>query len=183
MSLPPRLRAGDALNFTLQTNLPAGTLVFYVLNGVINRAPTQQNIGGTGIALDATGSAAIAVASSVTAGWAPGRYDWYLFSVDASSNREQIATGRIRIEANVAIAPIDNRSRNQRMLDAIESVLEGAALDDVSMYKIGGREVTKVPRLELEKQRGIYVARVNAELRRKGGVIASDTIGIRFGGR
>jgi hypothetical protein len=51
------------------------------------------------------------------------------------------------------------------------------------MYKIGGREVTTLSPLDLEKWHGILAARVRAERRRRGEYVPTKTVGIVFGGR
>ncbi len=45
----------------------------------------------------------------------------------------------------------DTRSYNRRLLDQVRAILNGKSLDDVAMYKIGGRELTKIPLPDLLK--------------------------------
>ncbi len=52
----------------------------------------------------------------------------------------------------------DARTYNRQMLDAIRSVLRGKASDDVEMYKIGGRELTRVPWNDLLQAEAHYEA-------------------------
>lgn len=176
-ALPARHRAGDALSLSLQTGLPAGTTVFFILSAVIDNAPTRQRIGGTdGVAVDSNGLATITLASTDTAAWAAARYDWVLFAVDASSNRTQLAQGRILVQPDPAGAsPVDTRTRDERILANIRALLEGKFLDDVSMYKIGGRELTKMSPTELVKLEAIYARKCS---RRR---VAS--VPLSFGGR
>lgn len=64
----------------------------------------------------------------------------------------------------------ENLSPNRAMLKAIRSVLHGKASDDVAMYKIGGRELTRVPWDDLLKAEAHYEALVRNERRRAAGL-------------
>ena len=193
-SLPRELRAGDAHAWTVQTYLPAGLSVFLVLTGVINGTPTRLFLGGTpattrstptpatGTAVASDGTVAFDIAGTASAAWLPGRYQWAAFSLDGSGNRAQIAEGTTIILPDPAgPTPVDPRSPNQRMYDAIGAMLQGKALDDVAMYKINNRELTKYTIAELENWRGIYARRVREERIRAGQKVQSNTIGIVFG--
>jgi hypothetical protein len=191
VSLPARLRAGDKLAWNVQTmDLDAGTVLFYILTGIIGNIPTRLNIGQTGtplaggVAIDATGLAAFTLTSSATATWQPGSYQWILFAVDTDGNRDQLAQGKIRIEADPAgTNPADPRTRDEKLLHQVQCLLEGKAQDDVQMYKIGGRELTKMPLKELWEWEGMLAARVRKERMRRGEKVRSNTVGIVFGGR
>lgn len=181
-SLPPRLRAGDALAWSVQTRLPLGSTVFYVLTGVVSNVPVRIQVAPVNV--DASGTAAFSLASTVTKTYQPGRYEWVAFSADADGNRDELAQGQIRILPDpTGTTPVDPRSHNERMLDQIKAVLLNNAMDDVAMYKIGGRELTKVPRETLLKQLGIYEARVLNERRRNGERVPGKNVGITFGRR
>ncbi len=191
-SLPERLRAGDQHSWLIQTDLPDGTYLFYVFTGIIGGQPLRQIVaqpGGTpgaytGGVQVAGGEASFTLGSVTTAAWHPGRYQWVCFALDAAGNRIEVAEGGIRIEPNpLAVVPADPRGFNERMLSQIRAVLAGNALDDVQMYKIGGRELTKVDRLVLMKQEAFFEARVRNEYRRKGQYVPTNNKGILFGGR
>ncbi len=197
-SLPERLRAGDQHSWTVQaqladgTPLPDGTFLLYVLTGVIQGTPVRQILfqpaGAPGSytgGVQVTGAeASFTLSSTATAAWHPGRYQWICFSLDAAGDRQQVAEGDIRIEPNpLATVPADPRSFNLRMLEQIRAVLYSNALDDVGMYKIGGRELTKIDRMTLMRQEGLFEARVRDERRRQGQYVPTNTKGITFGGR
>lgn len=189
-SLPPRLRAGDQLNWSVQTCLPAGTLVFFILTGIIGNVPVRLYIAQpsgdppTGTAVDASGVAAFTLTSAQTGVWEPGSYQWVAFSLDSSGNRCELAQGKIRVEPDPGgTNPADPRTYNEKVLAQIRCVIAGTALDDVQMYKIGGREVTKMSRLDLLKFEGVFEARVMRERRRRGEKVPTKTVGILFGGR
>lgn len=190
VSLPPRLRAGDRHAWNVQTeNLSAGTVLFYVLTGIIGNVPTRFNIpAGTqpagGVAIDATGAATFTLTSAQTANWQPGRYDWVLFASDTNANRTQLSLGKVWIDPDPNGATVaDSRTRNERMLYQIRCLLEGKVQDDVQMYKIGGRELTKIDPEILMDWEGVYEARVRKERMRRGEFVRTNTVGITFGGR
>jgi hypothetical protein len=181
-ALPPELRAGDALAFSVQTALVPPSTIFISIAGVIANVATSMKIGGAGVAVDASGVAAFTVASSVTAAWMPGRYAWVAFSLDGSGNRNELALGQIVILPDVAAGPVDPRSYNERVLGNLRALIEGKSLDDVFMYKIGSRELTKLSHKELMTQEAIFEDRVRRERIRRGEKLPRKTIGIRFGG-
>jgi len=192
VSLPPRFRAGDQLAWNLQLDLnvfAAGTKVFYVLTGVIGNVPVRIFIPAgaqpaNGIAIDDTGLAAFTLASTDTAGWQPGRYQWVLFAVDSSNNRTELAQGEITIVADPNGAlPADPRTDNEKLLHQVKCLLNGKAENDVQMYKIGQRELTKMTLDELLKWEGILAVRVRKERERRGEKVRTKTVGILFGGR
>ena len=189
LSLPPELRAGDALSFEVQTTLPAGWFLFFVLNAVLNNTPQRILLGRDAngnnlIAIDANGIAAFTVVSSVTAAWPPGRYQWDAFSVDPQANRTQLASGVVDLLPDVAGAtPVDGRSYNQKALDSIRAVILGTVQDDTMMYKIGTRELTKISRKELLQLEATFEGRVNRERRRRGEILPRRGLAVNFGGR
>jgi len=182
-SLPAELRAGDALSFAVQTvALDPGTQLFFVLTGIVRNVPTRIQIAA--VAIDDAGVASFTIASATTAAWAPGRYEWVCFALDASSNRIQLAQGQTRISPDPAGAnPADPRTYNQRLLDAIRCLIEGRTQDDIAMYKIGGREITRLAPMDLLKWEGIIEVRVRRERMRRGEKLPTKVIGITFGGR
>ena len=163
MSLPSRVRSGDLLAWAIQTQL-AGVEIFYVLTGVINNVPTRVQIPQ--VAVDANGVATFSAASSVTAEWLPGRYQWVCFSVDANGNRDELAQGKIIVQPDPAgTNPADPRTQNEILLANIKALQQGKSLDDVTMYKIGERELTKMSISDLlslgRRDRGAGAARAS----------------------
>lgn len=181
-SLPAQIRAGDVFAWSVQTELLAGFSFFYVLTAIVNNAPVRISIPPATV--DASHVASFSIASSVTSTWTPGKYQWVCFAVDASGNRTQIAQGKIQIDPDVAgTAAVDPRSDNERLLGNIKALLQGKALDDAAMYKIGTRELTKMPIKDLLYWEGIIEARVRRERARRGEYVPTKTVGITFGGR
>lgn len=184
-SLPTELRAGDSLTWSAQTLLPLGSSVFYVLNAVVAGTPTRMRVGGSnGVAVDVSGLATFSLFSAETGAWVPGRYQWNAFALDANGNRSELAQGTINISPDPAgTTPLDTRTFNQKVLDNIRALLLGKSLDDVAMYKLGGRELTKIPVNELQMWEAQFERRVRSERIRRGERVPSKTLGIAFGGR
>ena len=185
-SLPSRFRAGDALARVIQTGLPAGSTLLVIFTGIINGVPNRYMLGGgaQANAVDSTGLATLAVASADTAAWLPGRYDWVVFGIDPSGQRTELTQGELRIDPDPAgVTPADTRSYNRRMLDQIRALRAGKALDDVQMYKIGGRELTHYTHRELQSLEAEYENRVRSERIRNGETVPTRNKGISFGGR
>ena len=84
---------------------------------------------------------------------------------------------------STAPPPSTPRSENERLLANVKCLLQGKALDDAIMYKIGTRELTKMPVKDLLYWEGILETRVRRERIRRGESVPSKTIGITFGGR
>jgi hypothetical protein len=183
-ALPPRLTAGDSLAWSVHTHLTTGASVFLVLTAVVKGTPTRITIGGSGVEVDDSGNAAFTLPSSTTEAYLAGKYDWVLFALDSAGDRSQISSGVIYIAADPAgAAPIDPRTDNEKLLANIKNLLQGKALDDVSMYKIGTRELEKMPIRDLLYWEGIIESRVRRERIRRGQKVPTRTVGISFGGR
>ena len=185
-SLPPYLVAGDVLAASIQTCQPSTSIFGISLTAVINNVPTRYVLGGVGapIAIDSTGVAALQLPSSTTVAWLPGRYDWVAFAIDANSNRTTLAQGQTVIQPDpTSTTPSDPRSYNRKVLDQIRALRAGKVLDDVMIYKIGGRELTRCTHAELARLEAEYETRWLAERRRKGERLPTKNKGINFGGR
>ena len=196
-ALPPTLIAGDAYSSTVTTKLEPGSVVFIVISGVSRGQVRRMYVGGDGSPSTADGvttydgevvaedqSVTFTLASSDTAAWAKGRFGWVALWIDpATGNREKLSTGSIRIQPNpTATLPDDPRTHVEIVLDQLRAVMENRALDDVAIYKIGGREVTKMPIKDVMYWIGIYEGKLRRQKRRQGKRAPSQNIGITFGG-
>ncbi len=176
------MRAGDLFAWQVQTQLPAGSAVSYFLTGVVNNVPVRIAIPP--VPADASGVASFSIASATTGTWTPARYQWVCFAFDLNGNRSELGIGKLIVDPDVGGAtPADPRTQNEKLLANIKCLLQGKALDDVSMYKIGTRELTKMMLPELLKWEAYIEARVRRERIRRGEYVPTKTIGILFGGR
>lgn len=114
------------------------------------------------------GQVAVKELASTTAAWKAGLYEWRLFIVDGDS-RKQDGVGQVVVDPNFFElgAGYDPRSHAEKMLDAIKSVLEGRMLSDHESYTdVDGRSLNRIPIMELQKLKRIYLGKVRRE---KGG--------------
>lgn len=104
------------------------------------------------------------VSATTTASYVVGQYTWSAF-VTKSSERYQIRSGFWEVKENLATASagFDNRSFARKTLEAIELLLTGRASNAVERYRIGDRELIKIPMEELLTIRDKYRAEVNRE--------------------
>lgn len=95
--------------------------------------------------------------ATVTAEWAAGGY-WYALRVTDGAEVVQVESGRINVAPDLAQVSdtYDGRGHVDRVLDAIEAVIEGRATKDQESYKINNRELQRTPIGELLKLRDRY---------------------------
>jgi len=109
----------------------------------------------------------VEVAAATTAGYTPGTWHWSAFITrSADDERIRIDYGTWEIKADAATSEADPRSHAKKMLDGIESILEGKAtasqVDYVSTA-LGTRSATRDPDL-LRRWRAFYRTEYLAEL-------------------
>ncbi|AVO37384.2 hypothetical protein [Pukyongiella litopenaei] len=92
-----------------------------------------------------------------TSNWVDGLYD-YSIKVFDSTDAFEIERGqtRIAIDKMLVNSTYDARRHEQRVLDAVEAVIEGRATKDQESYTINGRTLTRTPIADLLKLRDHY---------------------------
>lgn len=124
--------------------------------------------GGVAVTVPATvvgGEFRVSLASGVTATMQPGLWYWQAYLTRTADNaRISLSDGETRVQPNLASVATDTRSHARKMLDAIESVMEGRATTDVASYTIGGRQINKMSAEDLMKWRSYYRSEVQAEV-------------------
>lgn len=118
---PSSFHAGDNLVWTKSlADYPASTWTLHY--SLVNAAATYT------FAATADGDThSINVPTSATTGWAVGRYGWQSYVTDGT-NQHTIASGVWDVKLNPATASAqDMRTHAEKMVDAIESHLEGKA--------------------------------------------------------
>ena len=156
MNEPKKISAGTSVSWSFGHELADGQWQFnYALRG-------QGAIDIDTAAAD--GLVTVSKLADVTAAWIPGLYDWRLYASNGA-DRQSIASGQMEIEADFAslTAGHDPRSHAKRMLDAINTVLEGRILSDHESYTIDDRRLDRIPILELHKLRRVYIQKVRSE--------------------
>lgn len=111
----------------------------------------------------------INVSAATTAAYTPGTYTWTSFiekGADASLERYTIMTGTIIVKPSLATqtAGYDTRSHVKKVLDALDSLIEGKASRDAMQISIAGQTITKMSPEELIKWRSHYARLYQQEL-------------------
>lgn len=174
---PTQAIAGDRWQWSRTfAEFPAGdwTLTYY-LRGT--GAGAQVDIAATSDGDDFS----IDVPPDTTAGYVPGVYYWSAF-VSQTGDRKLVGQGRIEVKQNPAdiTGPVDGRSQNRRIYDAICAVIEDRATTDHQQYVIMGRSITRMPIDDLLKFRDYYAGLVNSEEATTSGSVNRKNILVRF---
>lgn len=180
---PAQLRAGDTWRWRREDladyPAPTWTLKYRLKNAA----------GGQEITAAASGAHhEVNVAAATTANYAAGRYQWVAW-VEAGAEKYTVDSGEIQVltdlRAGGATAAQDTRTHARKVLDALESLIEGKATHDVASYSIAGRALTKMSATELLQWRDHYrqeVRRENAAaVLRKGGRVTGNKLFVRQG--
>jgi len=97
-----------------------------------------------------------------------GRYFYQAFVVRGSGDTQEkrlVDNGEIEVLANLSDADegYDGRSQNEKMLAAIDAMLQKKATRDQQSYTIGQRTLTRIPLDQLLQWRKYYASLVNGE--------------------
>ena len=130
-----------------------------------------EDSGSTEIEITASESGSdyiIEVGQSTTTAYTAGVYHWQAYITRTSdSERVTVDSGTWEIKANRDAATTDPRNHVKKVLDAIESVIEGRASKDQESYSIQGRSLSRTPIAELitlrDKYRAEWVREQRAE--------------------
>jgi hypothetical protein len=175
--IPDSLTAGTTLSFTVALTAcppPEWSLTLLL------RGPEQRDLSSMP---DGTLHAFSATATDTSA-WAAGAY-WYSLRATDGTEVHEIETGTLTVAPDLAAVSVeyDGRTHAERVLEAIEAVIEGRASKDQDSYRINNRELRRTPVSQLLKLRDVY----RQEVRRARAVKRGrDTLGrqilARFGG-
>lgn len=154
LNLPAAFRAGDTLKFT--DSLPdypasAGWALSYVITDASNRYTTTSSADGDDHLTE--------VAAATTANWVAGSYRW-VAQVSKGAERYSVASGWITLQPDL-LSAVDQRGHVERVIAAIESVIEGRAGKDALKMQMNGRSLERTPIADLLVLRDRY----RAELR------------------
>ena len=154
---PARIIAGDTIDFTWShPDHPASagwTTAWRLIGAGIAGLPLALSASASGNAFQVTAlaaaTAAVAVpargASAVLAGWAM-----------LSAQRFEVFRAPVQLLPDPATITGDLRGHAARTLAAIEALLEGRASKDQMSYRIGDRELSRIPIAELLQLRDYY---------------------------
>jgi len=150
----------------IPTELPAGVTITLPITLTAYPAPTWTltlHLRGA-LAIDLTAADddtnhVFEVAAETSTAWPAGRY-WYTLRATDGTAIDEVEAGQITIRADLSeISGIyDGRHHVEKVLDAIEAVIEGRATLDQERYRINNRELQRTPIGELIKLRQTYQA-------------------------
>lgn len=160
--MQPKLTAGDTLNYrAVLPEYPAS-------DGWSLKLRLIPRFAGTAVDVTAEvdGDAFnMRAGAGITSTWAPGRYGWALW-VERGLEVYTVDQGQIDVLADprTTAAPSDTRTHAERMLEAVEAVLEGRATQAHLEYTINGRQMRFIPPADLLALRDRYRMEVRAQL-------------------
>lgn len=101
---------------------------------------------------------AFTVLPAVSAAWAMGLYNWQLYAEKGATDRATVRSGQINILQNLSTltGTHDARSHVQKVLEAIEAVIEKRATSQQLKTTIGGRTLERIPTVDLLALRDTY---------------------------
>lgn len=178
---PQSIRAGDTLKWT-KSLCDYSAADGWALSYRFISASSKFDIAAT---QDGSSSDfAVSVDAGTSAGYAAGTYRW-VARVSKDGEKYTVGEGTVTVLPDLADASVatDPRSQNERILDAINALIEGRATSDVQSYKIHERELTKMSIQDLLYWRGIYAALVASEQTALSGVPARRIVKPVFRGR
>lgn len=140
--------------------------------------------GPAAIDLTAAGTDArhvFTVPAATTAAWVQGLY-WYSLRAASGADVVEVEAGEITIrpDLSAAAAGYDARDHAQRVLDAIEAVLERRATMDQQRYVINNRELWRTPIPDLLKLRDRYRAELRRARAARAGSLFNTQVRARF---
>lgn len=164
---------------TCQLAFPAndGWSLSFIIRGPVTLAATT--------APDTLDPAAFAISATAiqTNALTAGRY-WWQATAQKGDDVQLVDEGEVEITPNFAdgTGVLDNTTHADRVLSAIEAVIEKRASKDQQSYKIGDRELVRMSIGELMKLRDRYRAEVARERRARRGVtgLFGQHVRVRF---
>ncbi|QNI37516.1 hypothetical protein [Edaphobacter albus] len=176
---PERIVAGDTVTWSkVVSGYPSGanTLSYTIINRTNVYQVNGEEVSPSGDGFKVT------IPSSITKDWAPGHYRWQAYVLDGGGNRYTVGTGELDIfpDLQAQTTGIDDREDDEKILDAIKTLLAGKVLEDAQSYSIHGRALTRYTFTELQQLRGQYERRVRAIRIRRGEKVRGRGIGVVF---
>jgi hypothetical protein len=166
MQIPQTLTAGDLWGWTdTLTDYPATVWVLYYYFA----GPKAFSITGTASGSDHV----LAYLAASSTDYPRGTYQWRarVVKIADTTNKVSVATGRLSLLPNLANLATDNRSHEQKVLDALEAVIQNRATTDQQSYSVAGRSISRMTwdelhaaydryKLIVAKQSGLHPSRV-----------------------
>lgn len=152
--IPSKIGAGVTFRATIDApHYPAPDWQLALIARGGSQIDLISRYDGDGHVLEAT--------ATETASWQPGNYSYVLRAV-SGDDVYQVDAGAFAITPDLAAVQEkhDPRGHAQKVLDAIEAVIENRATIDQQSYMIGNRSLQRTPIADLLKLRSVYRAEV-----------------------
>lgn len=174
--IPSQITAGVTLNHKIaHAAYPADdswTLTLYL------RGPATIDLVSS-----ADGQAHVLGATAETTGaWMAGQY-WATLRASDGEIVAEVESGQLTVAADLAQVNglYDGRTHAQRVLTAIEAVIEGRATKDQERYKINNRELQRTPLADLMALRDKYREEArNQKAAARGQSLLGRTVSVRL---
>ncbi len=158
MNEPKKIVAGTSVGWSFSHDLAlSGWQFTYILrgSGSIDIATATEVVSGV---------VSVSELPSVTSSWVVGDYEWRLFA-ESGDDKHLVSSGRLYVDPDFSKvgAGHDPRTHAEKMLAAIKEVLEGRIPKDCERYTVDDRSLDRIPILELERLKRIYVLKVRKE--------------------
>lgn len=125
----------------------------------------------------------ILISATDSAAYNPGVYTW-VARVDKAQEEFTVDEYRAEVRPNLSSgSPVDDRTHAEKVLSAIEAVIERRASIDQQNYTIGGRSLGRTPLADLIELRNTYRAEVDRLIREdklRRGLSSGQKITTRF---
>lgn len=158
--IPKRFTAGDDLQWSDPAVFGLGGAAVKYRASFIVGGRVVLTVHGTPDAV--AGAVRFHAPSRDTAGMLPGSCEWAVVCVNDTGGRRVLRRGRIWIDPDPETA-LDQRSRAERILDAINATIEGRVTADADSYSIEGRSIARTPIADLLRLRTLYKNEVRAQ--------------------
>jgi len=185
LNIPSQLRSGDMFSW-------AESLSDYPASAGWTLAFVLTKYGQPKITIAATANGndyAISIVPASTRLWVSGIYSWMAYVYKEAggliTEKHTLESGQVEVLPDItqATSQTDIRSHAKKVLDALETLLEGKSLNDAQSYSIGGRSISKMSPEELIKWRSFYKNEYQRELEAENhakGLDSPRRIGVRF---
>lgn len=174
--LPSTHVAGTTLSLT--QDLPEHPSPTWVLSYALVRAGTRLQIVATA---GANGTHDLTLTAAACAAWGAGVYH-YQATATSGSVAAIVDSGTIEIKPNFAAASTgyDARSPAEKILDAVNALLQGVADDNAKRTRFRDRELETFSMDELLKLRSRMLEEVKREQAAAAGLSRGQTVRVRF---
>lgn len=167
MTEPKKINAGDSASWEIDQGDYTAVDGWAVGYSVVNSAQ-QYTVDGAAV-VESGSNYKVTIAAAVSAGWTVGDYRLIGYATK-TGERVVFYDQAFRVDPDFTAAG-DRRSKAQRMLDAVEAMIEGKANTDQQSMSINGRSLARYSWADLMPIRSQLKREVARESSKKGRVL------------